>query len=416
MAHVHPGTRTSVISSGNPKFRKGLPVWMRAISGHRDTGFTSCPGAGLYGQLGAIRQKTAVTGLPKLYAPRIEGALGGLVSFSAQLSSSLPWSVTILDATLQPIAVGTGLGRVVQWTWDARFVPPGSYSYRISAGPNLRPATGLLGAPAGTFTLEALRTEPAGFTPNGDGVTDVTRIAYRLGAPATVTVDLRAEVGTQLAQLQTGAKPAGDHVFAWGGAGYPDGRYQIVVTARGRGGRQLTAAMPIVLSRTLSGFSITPTALSPNGDGKNDSATIAFNVAVPALAWLQVLRGNVELGSLVAGDVPAGPQAAVWEGRAPDGEYRMRLTVTDAVGAVAQEFKVRVDRVAPVLKRVTRRGPLRVSLSEAAWVTFIADGVQLRIRRPKAGIFRVVLDRPFKRLEAFAEDSAANVSRRLRLR
>jgi N-acetylmuramoyl-L-alanine amidase/FlgD Ig-like domain len=416
VAHVHPLSRTSLVSGGNPKFRKGLPVWMRAISGHRDTGFTSCPGAGLYGQLGAIRQQTAVTGLPKLYAPRIEGSLGGLVSFTAQLSSSLPWSVTIFDATLQPIAVGTGFGRVVQWTWDARFVPPGSYTYRISAGPTMRPATGLLGAPTGTFTLEAVRAEPAGFTPNGDGVTDVTRIAYRLGAPATVTVDLRGEDGTQLAQLQAGSKPAGDHVFAWGGAGYPDGRYQIVVTARGRGGRQLSSAKPIVLSRTLSGFSVAPLALSPNGDGRNDSAAIAFNVSTPALAWLQVIRGNVELGSLIAGDLPAGPQAAVWEGRAPDGEYRLRLTVTDAVGAVAQEFKVRVDRVTPILKRVRKRGPLRVSLSEPARVTFIADGTPVTIRRPKAGIFRVVLDRPFRRLEAFAEDNAANLSRRLRLR
>jgi N-acetylmuramoyl-L-alanine amidase len=416
VAHVHPLARTSFVSSGNPKFRKGLPVWMRAISGHRDTGFTSCPGSGLYGQLGEIRQNVAATGLPKLYAPRVEGSLGGLVSFSAQLSSSLPWSVTIFDARLQPIAVGTGLGQVVQWTWDARFVPPGSYSYRISAGPNLRPATGILGAATGTLTLEAVRAEPAGFTPNGDGISDVTRIAYRLGAPATVAVDLRAEDGMQLAQLQVGPKPAGDHVFAWGGAGYPDGRYQIVVTARGRGGRQLTAAMPIVLSRTLSGFSVVPTAISPNGDGKNDSAAIAFNLSTPALAWLQVLRGNLELGSLIAGDVPAGPQAAVWEGRAPDGEYRLRLTVTDAVGAVAQEFKLRVDRVAPVLKRVKKRGPLRVSLSEPARVTFVADGTPVTIRRPKAGIFRVVLARPFKRLEAFAEDSAANVSRRLRLR
>jgi hypothetical protein len=415
VAHVHPTSRTSLISGGNPKFRKGLPVWMRAISGHRDTGFTSCPGAGLYGQLGAIRQRASTLGLPKLYAPVVEGSLGRLVSFSARLSSSLPWSVTILDATQQPIAVGTGLSQDVRWTWDARFVPPGSYSYRISAGPNMRPATGLLGAPTGAMTLEAVRAEPGGFTPNGDGITDVTRVRYRLGAPATVSVDLQAEDGTPLAQIQTGSKPAGDHVVAWGGAGYPDGRYLIVVTARARG-RQLTATTPLVLSRTLSGYAVTPLALSPNGDGKNDSATIAFNLSLPALAWLQVLRGDVELASLIAGDVPAGPQAAVWEGRARDGEYRLRLTVTDVTGPVAQEFKVRIDRIAPVLKRVPKRGPLRVSLSEPARVTFIADGTPVTIRRPKAGIFRVVLDRPFTRLEAFAEDSAANVSRRLRLR
>ena len=69
----------------------------------------------------------------------------------------------------------------------------------------------------------------------------------------------------------------------------------------------------MVLSRTLSGYAVTPTALSPNGDGKNDSATIAFNLSLPALAWLQVLRGDTELASLIAGEVPAGPQAAVWK-------------------------------------------------------------------------------------------------------
>ena len=416
VAHLHPLSRITSISNGNARFRKGLPVWLPAVSGHRDTGFTSCPGRNLYSQLGAIARRASALGLPKLYAPVVEGARGGLVSFSAQLSASLPWSVTIFDVTQRPIAVGTGLGTKVQWTWDARLAPPGSYTYRISAGPNVRPATGTLGAPTGTLTLDAVRADPSGFTPNGDGLTDVSRISYRLSGSATVAVDLQAEDGTPLAQLFSGSKPAGRHVFAWDGSAYPDGRYRIVLTARGRGGRQLTAATPIVLSRTLSGFAVAPTALSPNGDGINDSASISFNLAVPALAWLQVLRGGTELASLIAGELPAGPQAAVWEGRARDGEYRLRLMITDATGPVAQEFKVRVDRIVPTLKRVKKRGPLRVSLSEPAHVTFVADGVEVTIRRPKAGIFRVVLDRPFKRLEAFATDPAGNVSRRLRLR
>jgi hypothetical protein len=129
-----------------------------------------------------------------------------------------------------------------------------------------------------------------------------------------------------------------------------------------------------------------------------------------------VLRGPTELASLLAGELPAGPQAAVWEGRARDGEYRLRLTITDATGPVAQEFKVRIDRIAPTLRRVKKRGPLRVTLSEPAHVTFVADGVAVTVRRPKAGIFRVMLGRPFKSLEAFATDAAGNVSARLRLR
>jgi hypothetical protein len=49
-------------------------------------------------------------------------------------------------------------------------------------------------------------------------------------------------------------------------------------------------------------------------------------------------------------------------------------------------------------------------------VTFVADGVSSTIWRPKAGIFTVVLDRPFTRLEAHAEDLSGNVGPKLRLR
>jgi N-acetylmuramoyl-L-alanine amidase-like protein len=417
VAHVHPLARTSTISGGNPKFRKGLPVWLRAVSGHRDTGFTSCPGAGLYGQLGAIARGASTIGLPKLYTPHIEGSLGGLVSFSARLSGRLPWNVTVFDAAKQPVAVGTGVGPVVQWTWDARFITPGTYTYSISAGPNVRPATGTFAGPTGTLTLEGVRALPSGFTPNADGITDVTRISYYLGAPATVMIDLQAEDRSPLASLFVGAKPAGRHTFTWDGGAYADGRYAIVVTARGRGGRQLTAVTPVVISRTLSGYTVTPTAVSPNGDGRNDSAAISFNLSVPALARLDLLRATLPtpLASLVSGELPAGPQALMWDGRARDGEYRLALTVTDATGPVTQEYKIRVDRLVPKLKRVSKR-PLRVSISEPARVTFLADGVPVTIRRLKAGTFRVVLARPFKRLYAWAEDDAANVSPRIRLR
>ncbi len=415
VAHVHPVGRSPVVSSGNPKFRKGLPVSIRAVSGHRDTGYTSCPGSGLYGQLDALAKSAAAIGLPKLYSPTIEGSIGGLVSFTARLSSALSWSVTVFDAAQKPVAVGTGFGSTVRWTWDARLVTPGTYTYSIGAGPTLRPATGTLASAAGALTLEGVRATPAGFTPNGDGLTDVTRINYRLGAPATLSIDLQAEDATPLGRLFSGALPAGPQVFTWDGGAYPDGRYQLVLTARGPAGRQLTTAVPVVLSRTLSGFTVVPTELSPNADGRNDSAAISFNLAVPSLVRLDVLRGTTPLASLVSGELPAGPQALAWDGRAADGSYRLALTVTDPVGSVTQEYKLRLDRVKPVLKRTSKR-PLRVSLSEPATVTFVADGVLVTVRRPRAGIFNVVLARPFKRLDVFAEDAAGNVSARLRLR
>ena len=42
---------------------------VRAISGHRDTYLTECPGNALYAQLPAIAKAVAALGGPKIYAP-----------------------------------------------------------------------------------------------------------------------------------------------------------------------------------------------------------------------------------------------------------------------------------------------------------------------------------------------------------
>jgi hypothetical protein len=416
VAHVDPLSRSQAISHGNPRFRKGLPVWLRAVSGHRDTGFTSCPGAGLYGRLGAIGQTAAATGLPKLYTPEVEGALGGLVSFSARLSSSMPWTVEIFDAAKQQVAIGSGTGRIIQWTWDSRLSPPGAYTYRMGAGPSLRPATGRLssGAPSAGLSIGALRASPSGFTPNGDGITDSTQISYTLGAAAGVTVDLQSEDGTLIAPLYSATQPAGPQVFVWDGTGYPDGRYRIQVTARS-GRRAVLAATNVVLARTLSGFAVTPVLLSPNGDGRNDTATVTFNLAVPAFARLQALKAGKQVTRPMNGPLPAGPQTFAWKAGVRDGEYDLALTITDSTGPVTQIVKVKVDRRAPKLTKVPGR-LLRVSVDEPARVTFIADGVSTTVRRPKAGAFRVVVAPGARRLAAYAEDDVGNRSKRLRLR
>ena len=64
-----PATTQSFISGGNARFGAGLPVFLRTVSGHRDTGFTDCPGSALYGLLNSIGGEVARIGLPKLYAP-----------------------------------------------------------------------------------------------------------------------------------------------------------------------------------------------------------------------------------------------------------------------------------------------------------------------------------------------------------
>ena len=55
IAHVDPASTLSFISGGNARFPAGLPVFLRTVSGHRDAGFTDCPGNQLYGLLTAAR-------------------------------------------------------------------------------------------------------------------------------------------------------------------------------------------------------------------------------------------------------------------------------------------------------------------------------------------------------------------------
>ena len=55
VAHVDPASTLSFISGGNARFPAGLPVFLRTVSGHRDAGFTDCPGNQLYGLLTRAR-------------------------------------------------------------------------------------------------------------------------------------------------------------------------------------------------------------------------------------------------------------------------------------------------------------------------------------------------------------------------
>src|SRR5439155_8525708 len=115
VAHVNPLSTLPVASGGTPRFPVGVPVFLRAISGHRDTGFTDCPGNALYARLNAIAAQVAGIGLPKLYVPSVQGAPGGGVTFRARLSTALPWTVTISDSTGTTVASGSGTSGDVYW-------------------------------------------------------------------------------------------------------------------------------------------------------------------------------------------------------------------------------------------------------------------------------------------------------------
>src|SRR5438067_12164159 len=129
LVHLDPLSHVTRVSAGNPEYAQGAPVYLRAISGHRDTYQTRCPGNSVYAQLPSIARQVAATGLPKIYSPIVIGGLGGNVRFTARLSSDVPWTVTVRNALGELIASGTGRSHLVDWTWDASLSPSGSYRY-----------------------------------------------------------------------------------------------------------------------------------------------------------------------------------------------------------------------------------------------------------------------------------------------
>src|SRR5207253_10699758 len=85
LAHIDPLSTVAYVSGGNTKYAAGLPIALRAISGHRDTYFPDCPGNALYRLLPTIAQQVARTGGAKRYSPLAPGAVGGPVRSTARL-------------------------------------------------------------------------------------------------------------------------------------------------------------------------------------------------------------------------------------------------------------------------------------------------------------------------------------------
>jgi flagellar hook assembly protein FlgD len=419
VAHVDPLEALSMPSGGNPRFPTGVPVLLRPISGHRDVGFTSCPGSIVYGQLNLLARAVSLTGLPKLYAPAAIPA-AGRIRFTGRLTAPIPWTVTVSDPLGTQVATGGGFGSRVDWTWDSRAVPPGRYTWSIRAGPTLRPATGSVVAGSGSaLTLSALSAQPASVSPNGDGVADSTTIRYTLGAPGTVTATVLDADGVALATLFSEAKPVGAQSFRWLADALPDGNYSVLISAKTLDGREVAASIPVSVNRTLSFVSALPAILSPNADGRSDSVRGSFTLAADADVTVTVRSGAVLAATLLAARLGPGAHAVDWDGTVagaavPDGVYRMVVEATTPLGTASQAASLTVDTVAPALRAVSHRKGL-VTSTEPALVTAKVNGKRFVFQRRKAGLFRLPGRRPIRTFHVVARDRAGNVSAPLTL-
>ena len=416
LAHVDPAGLLTFVSGGSNRFRSGVPVLLRAVSGHRDTGFTACPGDAFYARLGAIAGEAARTGLPKIYEPRVETG-EGLYRFRARLSSAQPWVVSVTTQTGGEVARGTGSGTTVDWTWDSVSAPRGSYRWTITSG-GARPAGGplRLGGTNAALSVDASAAPPA-LTPNGDGQADSTVVGYRVSAAANVTVAVVDPGGTTVATpVDRVWTQAGEHSVAIDGAALPDGVYTVVVTARTPAGVEVAKEVPLTVSRTLGLVMATPALFSPNGDGRNDVLEVGFSLTVAADVRIRIMREDSWVASPLFAHFEPGAHRFTWNGartvgRLRDGEYTAVVEATDAlVGAVRVEVPFASDTVAPRVELVPSRF-IRVRVSEPGRLLLRIDGARVEREVRRAGVVRVRWEGAARKVRVVAEDAAGNRSR-----
>ena len=424
VAHVDPVKNLTYVSFGSDRYPSGTAVRLRAVSGHRDTGYTSCPGNLLYGRLGALAHAAASRGLPKLYEPSVSGGLGGFVRITARLSGSLPWTVTIRDPSGSVLAQGSATGSNVDWTWDASGIFFGDYTYSIAA-PEVRGASGRVPGPP-PLAVRNLAASPRVLTPNGDGVDETTTLSFSLTTSADVTARVRNEVGTVVARPFTERFAwAGPSAIPWNGRGtdgtpLPDGRYTLELEAISPA-QQASASKTIVFDRTLGFVSVSPPVFSPNGDGRIDTATVAFRLSRAADVHVYAQVGGNRVAELTSASLGAGDHAIAWNGstsagpRAADGVYKMVVRATTSLGTRKLKRSVTLDTRAPrvrILSARLRRGvtTVRLTLDERA-VLYVRFGDRVVETERAAGTYRIKRRVRVERVRVKAIDAAQNIGR-----
>jgi hypothetical protein len=353
LAHVDPVSTLTYVSGGSERWRAGTPVLLRAVSGHRDTGSTSCPGTYLYAQLDTIAAAAEQIGLPKLYAPLVRGKIGGPVVFSGRISSALAWTVAVTGPSGSVVARGGGTGAAISWTWSSAGYPPGRYTWTMRAGPNVRPASGVAGGgtlpPPPTSLIQGLTVTPV-VSPNGDGYADAATVSYTLTARSAVTATVSDSSGAAVETLFSSQEQSARAItFAFAPGALPDGRFTLTVAAQADAGGLGSASAAFVVDRTLGFVTAAPATVVAGG-----SVTASFALAAAGQATVTVLGPDGStVATLFAGELGVGSYAYPWSGRLadgsvpPPGQYEVQVSVADPLGTVTQPAPFQVTAASP---------------------------------------------------------------------
>jgi hypothetical protein len=193
-------------------------------------------------------------------------------------------------------------------------------------------------------------------SPNGDGIADKQRLAYKVVRPSNVTANLLGPDGVPRFTFSGPAEP-GTYPLDWPGTkpdGTPEaeGRWRWVVSATDDLGQVSSAERPFQLNHTLGfGAPVVP-ALAVPRSAPRAVATFRLTRAATVTSRIETVSG-VLLRTLPRQQAAAGELEVGWDGKTDagavvySGRYVAEATATTGLGAVTLGAAFTVRRVAP---------------------------------------------------------------------
>jgi flagellar hook assembly protein FlgD len=206
-----------------------------------------------------------------------------------------------------------------------------------------------LAGPAAGGIISDVGAIPSPFSPNADGVFDSTAVHYTLSDVAAVSVTVLDSAEVELTTLWSGLEEAGARSHWWDGdlptGPAPEGAYYFRISADFTGpGSPEVATCGVTIDKTppgLTGFDVSPTRFSPDGDGVGDSVSIRTVVHQDDPSDGIVLRvldaGDEPVRTLFSG-AAAGSLLVYWDGTGDgggtvdDGLYYVVAETRDSAG------------------------------------------------------------------------------------
>ncbi len=376
LAHVDPLSTLSFISGGNARFPAGLPVFLRTVSGHRDTGFTDCPGTALYNLLNGDRrgrgedrpaEAVRARGHRSSARPRpVQGAplLAAAVDRRCVRRRRERVRLELGGRTERRLELGCHAGRAGEV-----HVPDPFGRQRHTRGRDDR-----RGRRSCLRRRRARRRSCNGLAQRGHRRRrDGDHLHAHRGGERGRDVARRPRRARWRRSSAKSWRRAGQHTVRFDPLEVPDGLFRVDLLAVASGGRQATASTQLAISRTLGSTAATRLAFSPNGDGFADRIGFSFELAAQAEIRVRILKQGKWVATPFKGPLELGPHKVEWDGakrigRLLDGEYEAVVEATDAFATTTVTMPFSADTRAPKVK-ILQRSPLKLWLSEPATVT-----------------------------------------------